>query len=111
MYDILQLNDMLVPDLHDIAEKIQIADHKKLSKQDLIYKILDKQAVSPELVRGKSADVSDDKKKRPRTKKEDNPAAEKPGKEKEKKTASAEKSQKEKKTGKAWCRICGTWFI
>ncbi len=100
MYDILQLNDMLVPDLHDIAEKIQIADHKKLSKQDLIYKILDKQAVSPELVRGKSADVSDDKKKRPRTKKEDNPAAEKPGKEKEKKTASAEKSQKEKKQEK-----------
>lgn len=44
MYDILQLNDMLVPELQDIAEELGI-DAKKLSKQDLIYKILDKQAV------------------------------------------------------------------
>lgn len=46
MYDILQLNDMLVPELLDIAEQLKIAQAKKLSKQDLIYKILDKQAVS-----------------------------------------------------------------
>jgi len=46
MYDILQLNDMLVPELLDIAEQLEIKDAKKLSKQDLIYKILDKQAVS-----------------------------------------------------------------
>ncbi|TSA50404.1 MAG: transcription termination factor Rho, partial [Sphingobacteriales bacterium] len=106
MYDILQLNDMLVPELHDIAEKLQLADHKKLSKQDLIYKILDKQAVSPELVGGtsraegrdgKPADASDEKKKRTRTKKEDATAAEKPVKEKEKKSAPAEKPAKEKK--------------
>ncbi len=98
MYDILQLNDMLVPELHDIAEKLQLADHKKLSKQDLIYKILDKQAVSPELVGGKAADAaSDEKKKRTRIKKEDAPAAEKPAKEKEKKSAPAEKPAKEKK--------------
>lgn len=45
MYDILQLNDMLVPELVDIAEQLKISDAKKLSKQDLIYKILDKQAV------------------------------------------------------------------
>jgi transcription termination factor Rho len=45
MYDILQLNDMLVPELLDIAEQLKITGAKKLSKQDLVYKILDKQAV------------------------------------------------------------------
>ena len=46
MYDILQLNDMLVPELLDIAEQLKIPNAKKLNKQDLIYKVLDKQAVS-----------------------------------------------------------------
>ena len=45
MYDILQLNDMLVPELLDIAEQLKIPNAKKLNKQELIYKILDKQAV------------------------------------------------------------------
>ncbi|HEY0066511.1 MAG TPA: transcription termination factor Rho [Flavisolibacter sp.] len=45
MYDILQLNDMLVPELLDIAEQLAIDNPKKLDKQGLIYKILDKQAV------------------------------------------------------------------
>jgi transcription termination factor Rho len=45
MYDILQLNDMLVPELLDIAEHLQIDGAKNLEKQELIYKILDKQAV------------------------------------------------------------------
>ena len=46
MYDILQLNDMLVPELLDIAEQLKIPNSKKLGKQELIYKILDKQAIS-----------------------------------------------------------------
>ncbi len=45
MYDILQLNDMIVPELLDIAEQLKITNAKKLEKQDLIYKILDKQAI------------------------------------------------------------------
>ncbi len=45
MYDILQLNDLLVPELLDIAEQLAISNAKKLNKQDLIYKILDKQAI------------------------------------------------------------------
>ena len=45
MYDILQLNDMLVPELLDIAESLHIDNAKKLDKQELIYKILDKQAI------------------------------------------------------------------
>lgn len=46
MYDILQLNDMLVLELLDIAEQLKITNPKKLNKQELIYKILDSQAVS-----------------------------------------------------------------
>ena len=45
MYDILQLNDMLVPELIDVAEQLKISGAKKLDKQQLIYTILDKQAV------------------------------------------------------------------
>jgi transcription termination factor Rho len=47
MYDILQLNDMLVPELLDIAEQLKIPNAKKADKQELIYKILDKQALTP----------------------------------------------------------------
>ena len=46
MYDILQLNEMLLPELRDIAENLDVAKYESLSKDDLIYKILDKQAVT-----------------------------------------------------------------
>jgi transcription termination factor Rho len=45
MYDISQLNDLLVPELLDIAEELNVSNFKKMNKQDLIYNILDKQAV------------------------------------------------------------------
>ncbi len=45
MYDILQLNDMLLPELQDIAEELKIENFKKLGKQELVYKILDRQAI------------------------------------------------------------------
>jgi transcription termination factor Rho len=63
MYDILQLNDMLVPELLDIAEHLKIPGAKKLDKQGLVYKILDKQALAPGAVK---ADAADDKPKRKR---------------------------------------------
>ncbi|HWK02225.1 MAG TPA: transcription termination factor Rho [Puia sp.] len=63
MYDILQLNDMLVPELLDIAEQLKISGAKKLDKQELIYKILDKQAV---VASEAKADANDDKPKRKR---------------------------------------------
>lgn len=47
MYDILQLNELLLPELKHVAEKLDIKGISKLSKQDLIYKILDAQAVNP----------------------------------------------------------------
>ncbi len=43
-YDINQLQDMIVPELNDIAEQLGVANFKKLEKQDLIYRIIDKQA-------------------------------------------------------------------
>jgi transcription termination factor Rho len=64
MYDILQLNDMLVPELLDIAEQLKIPSAKKADKQELIYKILDKQALTPS-EKSDGAD-SDDKPKRKR---------------------------------------------
>src|SRR3954463_1185980 len=45
MYDISQLNDMLVPELKDIADQLSIPHAQKTDKQELIYKILDRQAV------------------------------------------------------------------
>jgi len=44
MYDISQLNDLLVPELLDIADHLTISNAKKLNKQDLITQILDKQS-------------------------------------------------------------------
>lgn len=64
MYDILQLNDMLVPELLDIAEQLKIQNAKKLDKQELIYKILDKQAVTASAV--KNSHAADDKGRRKR---------------------------------------------
>ena len=61
MYDILQLNDMLVPELLDIAEQLSIPNAKKLNKQDLVYKILDKQALQ--------ASETKEATKKPRTRK------------------------------------------
>ena len=47
MYDILQLNDMLVPELLDIADQLKIQNAKKLDKQELVYKILDSRLWCP----------------------------------------------------------------
>ena len=56
MYDILQLNDMLVPELLDIAEQLKIPNAKKLDKQELVYKILDSQAIAGSKVGGNNED-------------------------------------------------------
>ena len=64
MYDILQLNDMLVLELLDIAEQLDIENARKLDKQGLIYKILDKQALTP--AGGKPAANGEEKTRRKR---------------------------------------------
>jgi len=57
MYDILQLNDMLLPELQDLANQLAIPGFKKLDKKTLIYKILDGQAVQ-------ASEVKDEPKKK-----------------------------------------------
>lgn len=45
MYDILELNQKLVSELREIAEKLDVKNVIGLKKQDIIYKILDQQAI------------------------------------------------------------------
>ena len=45
MYDILELNKKLLPELKDIAKELKIKKVESFKKQDLIYKILDTQAI------------------------------------------------------------------
>lgn len=47
MYDILELNDKLVNELKEIARLMNILNYDELRKQELIYKILDQQALNP----------------------------------------------------------------
>jgi len=47
MYTIDDLNVKLLSELKDLAENMGIKNAKKLGKQELVYKILDEQAVNP----------------------------------------------------------------
>lgn len=47
MYDIVELNGKLVAELRQIAKEFNIPKHEKMIKKDLIYKILDHQALNP----------------------------------------------------------------
>ena len=66
MYDILQLNEMLVSQLRAIAQELNITDAEDLKKQDLIYKILDLQAIQPAGTAAKEDAAAQDKGKRSR---------------------------------------------
>jgi transcription termination factor Rho len=50
MYNIEELNLKLISELREIAEKLEIKNSKKLSKEELVYKILDQQAINPAAV-------------------------------------------------------------
>ncbi len=47
MFDIIQLNEKLLPELKELAKKLKIEAFENLKKQDLVYKILDHQALHP----------------------------------------------------------------
>ncbi|HXS35167.1 MAG TPA: transcription termination factor Rho [Flavipsychrobacter sp.] len=66
-YDISQLNDMLVPELVDVAEDLKINNPRSLDKQTLIYKILDHQAIDNN--GGHSTNGADDEPKKRRGRK------------------------------------------
>lgn len=50
MYDIVELNSKLVGELREIAKELEVPKVEKLLKQDLIYKILDQQALIPQSI-------------------------------------------------------------
>ena len=83
MYNIEELNLKLLSELREIAEQLQVKNFKKLTKKELIYKILDQQAILPEekvlpikekeaapKVQEKKSDTSSKPRKRSRTKPE-----------------------------------------
>ena len=47
MYDILELNKMLVSELKDVAKNLSVPKYEALKKEDLVYQILDIQSVNP----------------------------------------------------------------
>jgi len=47
MYDILELNKKLVDELKDIAKNLSVPKYEGLKKDELVYKILDQQAIDP----------------------------------------------------------------
>ena len=64
MYDIIELNSKKVTELRDIAKALKVSKTESLKKQELIYKILDEQAINPEAVSSKSAEKKDTPPKR-----------------------------------------------
>ncbi len=64
MYDIVELNSKLVGELREIARELDVPKAEKLLKQDLIYKILDQQALLPQKV-SKPEQPKQDKKPQP----------------------------------------------
>lgn len=82
MYTIDDLNVKLLSELKELAEKMGVKNAKKLAKQDLIYKILDQQAITDEAPEKKAA-PAEARNLRPR-KRENVAPATKPEKEKPK---------------------------
>lgn len=100
-YDIIQLNEMIVPELQDLAEKLSVKGTKGLAKQDIIYKILDAQALQTsgaEKAAPKEKEVKPAVKKVPaKAKKAVKPAEKKTAKSPEEKKAPAKKKVAKKK--------------
>jgi transcription termination factor Rho len=97
-YDILQLNDMLVPELVDVAEKLKIANPKSLDKQSLIYKILDQQAIKKD--GAEAAEENGDGKRRRVRKPREQVEKTEENKTEAKKTESAEDDHKKRRVRK-----------
>ncbi len=66
MYTIEELNVRLLSELKEIAEELGLKSYKKLAKDELVYKILDQQAITPEKDLPKKKEDEEPKAKRPR---------------------------------------------
>ncbi len=91
MYDINQLKAMKLPELKEVAEKANVPKFKTLKKQELVYKILDHQAVNPESIQAAKASAPDAEKDN--TKEKDNTPAPAKGSTKSNESAKENKPQ------------------
>ncbi|WP_194972763.1 transcription termination factor Rho [Aquiflexum lacus] len=73
MYNIEELRIRLLSELKDIAEELGVKNFKTLKKDDLVYAILDQQAITPEQAMPKKKPSSVDSEK---SEKENTPASE-----------------------------------
>ncbi|MCB0492160.1 MAG: transcription termination factor Rho [Cyclobacteriaceae bacterium] len=86
MYTIDDLNVRLLSELKEIAEQLGVKNAKKLAKQDLVYKILDQQAITePAPTPKKTSSNGNGDKTKPRPRRRENVAP----------AAKAEKTEKE----------------
>ena len=83
MYDILELNKKLLPELKEIAKGMNIKRIESLRKQDLIYKILDQQAIDAAAIQDKKSKPKDSD-KRGKKPERTNETAQRPAKPEEK---------------------------
>ncbi|QZT36659.1 transcription termination factor Rho [Halosquirtibacter xylanolyticus] len=96
MYDIIELSKKLLPDLKEIAKELNVKRVDSYKKQDLIYKILDEQAVLAVENKNEKKEIKS-KKQAPRKeapqKKEQAPVNKKENKSTEKKEAPVAKKE------------------
>ncbi|HBP45771.1 MAG TPA: transcription termination factor Rho, partial [Flavobacteriales bacterium] len=106
MYDIIELNAKKVPELKEIAKKIGVARAEKLKKQDLVYSILDEQALQPsdankDAVKTKKDGDAGKRTRNTRSNKSESAAKEKARDPKSEDSSSSSDEKKERKPGDA----------
>ena len=106
MYDIIELNAKKVPELKEIAKKIGVARAEKLKKQDLVYSILDEQALQPAAAKKAPAKANKDgdankRSRNTRAKKSESDSKDKPRAKKSEDSSNAADEKKERKPGDA----------
>ena len=106
MYDIIELNAKKVPELKEIAKKLGVARAEKLKKQDLVYSILDEQALQPAASKKAPAKTKKDgdankRTRNTRAKKSESDAKDEPRAKKSEDSSNAADEKKERKPGDA----------
>ncbi|BDD00272.1 transcription termination factor Rho [Persicobacter psychrovividus] len=106
MYNIEELSVKLLSELKEVAEELGVTKYKSLPKKELIYKILDQQAVMPEdqlqklIEKKQTAPAAEKKEAKPKAEKKDKPAKEKPARKPREPKAAKEKPARAPKAEK-----------
>ena len=93
-YNILELNEKLLPELQSIAEELGIKKISSLKKEELVYRILDEQAISYAGQQAETAEVAAPKATQPVEEKQAAVVAEKKEQPERKKRVRIEKKEK-----------------